>query len=466
MLTQSKLTLRVRAATPLEAFAADLSGELLLPDHLEYNSARKIWNGMFDRHPALIVRCATPADVSRALKFARGQGLQVAVRGGGHNSAGYAMVDNGLVIDLSRMKRITVNPLTLTAVAEPGLTLGEFVAAIDAHGLTTTTGTVSGTGMAGLTLGGGMGWLMGKHGLTIDNLLSVEIVTADGEIRYASENENGDLFWAVRGGGGNFGIVTAFEYRLHPIGQVLAGMIVHPFERAEDVLRFYREYAHAAPDELTAYAALTSGPDGSPIVAIAVCYDGPLAEGERLLAPLRAFGAPLVDLIRPMSYLEAIHMLDAGSPDGRKYYDRANSLRELNDEAIATIVDYAATRTSPFSQVLIQHIHGAAARIDPAATAAHALRGEQFLLGIVAAWEDDDTEAHRSWVRAFWSETRQFARAGTYINFMSEDEGARVRSSYGPNYERLAAIKAKYDPSNVFRLNQNIKPRESVVSSQ
>jgi len=458
MITQSTLSLRVRAATPLEKFTADLSGALLLPGHPEYDGARKLWNGLIDRYPAMIVRCAHATDVSRALRFARAQGLQVAVRGGGHNAAGYAMVDGGLVIDLSHMKKITVDPLMLTALAEPGLTLGEFVAAIDAYGLATTTGTVSGTGMAGLTLGGGMGWLMGKHGLTIDNLLSVEIVTADGQIRYASENEYGDLFWAVRGGGGNFGVVTAFEYRLHPIGQVLAGMVVHPIERAEELLRFYRAYAHAAPDELTAYAAIIGGPNGMPMAAIAVCYAGPIAEGERLLAPLRAFGPPLADMIRPMSYLDVVHMLDAGSPDGRKYYDRANSLTELNDQAIATIVDYAAMRTSPFSQILIQHIHGVAARIDPAATAAHALRGEQFLLGMIAAWEDDDAETHQSWVRAFWSDTRQFARAGTYVNFMSEDEGARVRSSYGPNYERLVAIKAKYDPANVFRLNQNIKP--------
>ncbi len=335
MITQSKRSLHLRAATPLEGFAADLSGELLLPGHPEYNDARKIWNGMFDRYPAMIVRCGDATDVSRALRFARGQGLQVAVRGGGHNSAGYAMVDGGLV---------------------------------------------------------------------------------------------------------------------------LAGMVVHPIERTEELLRFYRAYAHAAPDELTAYASIVGRPNGTPMAAIAVCYDGPIAEGERLLAPLRAFGTPLADMIRPMSYLEVVHMLDAGSPDGRKYYDRANSLAELNDEVIATIADYAATRTSPFSQILIQHIHGAAARIDPAATAAHALRGEQFLLGIVAAWEDDDAETHQSWVRAFWSETRQFARAGTYINFLSEDEGGRVQSSYGPNYERLVAIKAKYDPANVFRLNQNIKP--------
>jgi len=458
MTTKSKLNLQLRESPRLVASASNIGGEILLPGHPEYDSARKLWNSRIDRYPALIVRAFSAADVASALNFARRAGLAVAVRAGGHNSAGYAMVDGGMVIDLSHMKRITVDPLGLTARMEPGVTLGEFVAATDAHGLATTTGTISGTGMAGLTLGGGLGWLMGKHGLTIDNLLSVEIVTADGQIRYASEKENGDLFWAVRGGGGNFGIVTAFEYRLHPIGQVLAGMLVHPLDRTEELLSFYRDYAHAAPDELTAYAAIVNGPGGMPVAAITVCYDGLIEQGQRLLAPLRAFGPPLADTIRPMSYLETVHMLDAGSPDGRKYYDRANSLPELSDEAIATIADYAATRTSPFSQILIQHIHGAAARISPDATAAHALRGEQFLLGIIGAWEDDDAATHQSWVRAFWSETQPFARAGTYVNFMSEDEGARVRAAYGPNYERLAAIKATYDPENVFQLNQNIKP--------
>ncbi|HEU5098344.1 MAG TPA: FAD-binding oxidoreductase [Roseiflexaceae bacterium] len=458
MITKSKLSMQLREAPRLVASASNIGGEILLPGHPEYDSARKLWNGLIDRYPALIVRAFSAADVASALSFARRAGLELAVRGGGHNSAGYAMVDGGMVIDLSRMKKIAVDPLGLTARMEPGVTLGEFVAATTVHGLATTTGTVSGTGMAGLTLGGGIGWLMGKYGLTIDNLLSVEIVTADGQIRHASADENGDLFWAVRGGGGNFGIVTAFEYRLHPIGQVLAGMVAHPLDRAEELLRFYRDYAHAAPDELTAYAAIVNGPGDKPVAAIAVCYDGPAEQGERLLAPLRAFGQPLVDTIRPMSYLETVHMLDAGSPNGRKYYDRANSMPELTDEAIATIADYAATRTSPFSQILIQHVHGAAARISPSAMAMHALRREQFLVGIIGAWEDGEAETHQSWVRAFWSETRQFSQAGTYVNFMSEDQNASVRAAYGPNYERLAAIKAKYDSENVFRLNLNIKP--------
>jgi FAD/FMN-containing dehydrogenase len=458
MLTQPKLNLRLRERTPLETFADGLGGELILPDHAEYDSARRIWNGLIDKRPAMIVRCADAADVAAAVLFAREQGLQIAVRGGGHHSAGLALSDGGMVIDLSRMKHVTVDPHRLTALAEPGITLGEFVAATQAHGLATTTGTVSGTGTAGLTLGGGMGWLTGKYGLTIDNLLSVEIVTADGQVRHASEDEHSDLFWAVRGGGGNFGIVTAFEYRLHPIGQVLAGMVVHPIERAEQVLRFYRDYSQAAPDELTVYAAFVTTPNGMPAVAIAACYDGPIEEGERLLAPLRAFGPPLANLIRPMSYLELVHMLDAGVPDGRNYYDKANSLPALTDEAIATIVDYAETRTSPFSQILIQHIHGAAARIDPAATAVYALRAEQYLVGMIAAWDSGNQQEHMAWVNALWEETRPFSKQGTYVNFMVDEGDARVRAAYGPNYERLAAIKGKYDPQNIFQLNQNIKP--------
>jgi FAD/FMN-containing dehydrogenase len=461
MITQPKLNLRVRQVTPLEAFAAGLRGQLILPSHPDYEHARRIWNGLVDKRPALIVRCADTADVASAVKFARRHGLQVAVRGGGHNVAGLALCDGGMVIDLSHMKGIKVDTLKLTALAEPGLTLGEFVAATHAYSLATTTGTVSGTGMAGLTLGGGMGWLMGKYGLTIDNLLSVEIVTAEGQVHYASAEENGDLFWAVRGGGGNFGIVTAFEYRLHPIGQVLAGMVVHPIERAEEVLRFYRDFSHAAPDELTAYAAIVNAPDGLPVIAIAVCYDGPIEQGERLVAPVRAFGPPLADFIRPMPYLELVQMLDAGVPDGRNYYDKGNSLPELTDEAIATIADYGATRSSPFSQVLIQHIHGAAARVEPTATAAHALRGEQYVVGMIAAWEQGDKQEHIAWAQAFWEETKPFANQGMYVNFLNNDSDERVRAAYGPNYERLAAIKRKYDPQNFFRLNQNIKPSAS-----
>jgi FAD/FMN-containing dehydrogenase len=458
MLTRTTPTFVVRDARALDRFETSLRGEIIYPHDGAYDSARRIWNGMIDRYPALIVRPAGAADVAVALGFARAAGLLISVRGGGHNSAGTAVADGGMMIDMSRLREVQVDPLRLTARMQPGVTLGDFVAATEAHGLVTTTGTVSGTGMAGLTLGGGVGWLMGKYGLTIDNLLSVEIVTADGQIRTASPDEHGDLFWAVRGGGGNFGVVTSFEYRLHPVGQLLAGMVAYPLDRAGEVLRFYREYSRRAPDELTAYAAIVGLPDGAPAVAIAACHNGPAEQGERLIAPLRAFGAPLADTFRQRSYYDVITMLDAGVPDGRRYYDRANAVAELTDDAIAAIVAAGAARTSPRSQVLIHHIHGAAARVAPEATAAAALRGEHYVVGFHAGWDDGADEPHILWARESSARVAPFARAGAYVNFLSDDGQARVRATYGPNYDRLAAIKARYDPDNLFRVNQNIAP--------
>ena len=384
LITSQTLHTAAARAAALSDFRAGLSGDLILPGDPDYDSARRVWNGTIDRYPAMIVRCASRADVVAAVRFAQSRELPLAVRGGGHNSGGLAICDGGLVVDLSRMKGITIDPIRLTARAEPGLTLGEFVGAIEAAGLLTTTGIISGTGMAGLTLGGGMGWLMGKYGLTIDNLLAVEIVTADGQIRTADENEHGDLLWAVRGGGGNFGVVTSFEYQLHPADPLLAGMVLHPIERARDVLRFYRDFTAGAPDELTTYAAFARTPDGQPAIGLTLCYAGPRAEGERIIAPLRQFGPPLVDLIRPMSYYELITMLDAGAPDGRKYYEKANTLPALTDEAIDQIVAYGTRPTSPFSQLLIQHVHGAAARVAPDATA-FALRFDHYRTYAVGA---------------------------------------------------------------------------------
>jgi FAD/FMN-containing dehydrogenase len=458
MITRTRSTYIVRNTVALGSLRHGLSGELLFPGQPSYDEARRIWNGMIDRYPAMIVRAKRAADVAGAIRFARRVELPLSVRGGGHGGAGAAVVDGGVMIDLSQMKDIRVDPIRLTARMQPGVTLGELVAATEAYGLATTTGTVSGTGMAGLTLGGGMGWLMGSYGLTIDNLLSVEIVTADGEIRHASAEENGDLFWAVRGGGGNFGVVTSFEYRLHPIGPMLAGVVAHPLEHAREVLRFYREFARAAPDELTVYAAIISTPDGHPAIALAACYNGPIEQGERLLAPLRAFGSPVADMIRPMSYYETITMLDAGVPDGLRYYERANAVEELTDAAIDAIVAAGVARTSPRSQVLIQHVHGAAARVAPTATAAAALRGEHFVVGFIGAWSEGADAEHMGWVRGASEQTRPFARAGVYVNFLNDDGADRVRATYGVNYERLAAIKRKYDAENVFRLNQNIAP--------
>lgn len=444
--------------TRIEALKASLQGELLLPGDAAYDSARKVWNGMIDRKPVLIVHCATQADVIQAVNFARVHHLLVSVRGGGHNVTGSAACDGGIVIDLSRMKDIRVDPINRTARAEAGLTLGEFVGETQAFGLGTTVGTVSTTGLSGLMLGGGMGWLMGAYGLTVDNLLAVDLVTADGQARSISANEHPDLFWGVRGGGGNFGVATCFTFQLHPVGTLLAGMVVHPLSQAREVLRFYREFSRSAPDELTAYAVLTTMPDGLPVILIALCYCGPLEEGERLIAPVRKFGPPVVDLIRPMSYLDLTTLIDATSPAGRHYYEKSSSLKDLSDEAIECIAQYGVSITSPFSMVLIQHVHGAVCRIAPTETAVSALRDESYVISIVSMWEHDDAQRHIAWTRGFWAALEPFAASGVYINYLTDETEERKRASYGVNYERLVTLKNTYDPTNLFRMNQNIKP--------
>jgi FAD/FMN-containing dehydrogenase len=443
----------------IEALKAGLQGALLQPGDDAYDSARRVWNGMIDRKPALIVCCAGVADVIQAVNFARTHCLLVSVRGGGHNVAGNAVCEGGIVIDLSGMKGIRVDPVTRTAWVEAGSTLGEFVRETQKFGLGTTVGTVSETGLSGLTLGGGMGWLMGKYGLTVDNLLAVDLVTADGQVRRASASEHPELFWGVRGSGGNLGIATSFTFQLHPVGTLLAGMVVHPIAQVQEVLCFYREFSRTAPDELTAYAVLATMPDGLSVILIALCYCGPLEEGERLIAPVRKFGPPLVDLIRPMGYFDLTTMIDATSPAGRHYYEKSSSLKELSDEAIERIAQYGLTVTSPFTLVLLQHVHGAACRIAPTQTAASALRAESYVITIMSMWEHDDPQRHIEWTRAFWTALQPFATSGVYINYLAGDEKEeRVRASYGVNYERLVALKNTYDPTNFFRMNQNIKP--------
>ncbi len=451
---------RATNSIALRDFRASLHGELILPDDDGYDSARRVWNGMIDKYPALIIRCANRADVTHAVEFGRLQHLPVAVRGGGHSVSGKSVCDEGIVIDLSQMKGIRVDPVTCTARAEAGLTLGEFVRQTQLFGLVTTTGTVAGTGLSGLTLGGGLGWFMGKYGLTIDNLLSVDIVTADGQVKRASASEHPDLFWGVRGGGGNFGIVTAFEFQLHPVGPVLAGKVVYPMSRAREVLRFYREYTSSVPDELTAYASLMTTPDGLPAIAINLCSCGSLDAGERLVEPIRKFGSPLVDLIRPKSYLKVLLQADAGAPDGRHYYETARMLKDLSDEAIETIADYGVACTSPYSLVLLQHVHGAASRVSPTETA-FALREESYVMSIVAAWEAGQAHLHRAWARTFWTAMQPFASSGVYVNFLGNEGEERVRAAYGVNYERLVALKNTYDPTNFFSLNQNVRPTVS-----
>lgn len=438
---------------------ARLRGDVIFPDDERYDRSRRVWNGRIDRYPSLIVYCADSNDILTAIDFARSVGLPITVRGGGHSMVGLSVCNGGVIIDLSRMKGITIDPLARTARVQAGLTLGEFVHETQGYGLATTTGTVSGTGIGGLTLGGGIGWLMGKYGLTIDSLLSVDLVTADGQMLTANATEYPDLFWGLRGGGGNFGVATSFEFQLHPVETVLAGKISYPLSRARDVLRFYREFTWAAPDELTAYAALATTSQGKAVISISLCYAGPFAEGARLVAPLRTFGSPLADLVHPRPYLQAISS-DAGAPTGRHYYEQAFSLDELSDEVIDLIVEYGAARISPHSQVLIQHVHGAVRRVSPTATA-FALRNVPYVMNMVAAWNADEAqeaERHMAWVHTFQAAVLPFARKGVYTNFLGDEGEEQIRASYGVNYERLVALKNTYDPTNVFRFNQNIQP--------
>jgi FAD/FMN-containing dehydrogenase len=441
----------------VEAFKSGLRGELLMPADVGYDEARTVWNAMIDRCPAIIACCAGTADVISAVNFARSHELLLSVRAGGHNVAGNAVCDGGMMIDLSPMRGIRVDPINHTVRAEPGLTWKELDHETLAFGLATTGGTVSHTGIAGLTLGGGVGWQMAKHGLTCDNLLSVDIVTADGKLQTASSTQNEDLFWAVRGGGGNFGIVTSFEYQLHSIGPtILGGMVLYPMEQAEEVLRFYRDYSRNAPDDLTAFAGLLTTPDGINVAAIIVSWFGAPEEGEKHLKPLRTFGAPLVDFIGQIPYRQLQTLFDAAAPFGIRRYWKSGYFPELPDELLEIMLEHAAMRTSPLSLILFFHIHGAAARVKPEATA-FAARQDQWDFDIIAQWGNADEDAqHIDWARRFWGEIEHFAR-GVYINHLGADEGAtRVRAAYGRNYERLVSLKIKYDPGNLFRMNNNI----------
>ena len=436
-------------------------GTLIQPADAHYDVARKVFNGMIDRRPSIIARCEGVDDVERAIRFGRDAGLLVAVRGGGHGVAGHSTCDSGLVIDLSRMKGIRVDPAARTVRADPGLTWGEFDAATQAYGLATTGGEISSTGIAGLTLGGGLGWLMRKYGLVCDNLISVDLMTADGESVRANAAENADLFWGVRGGGGNFGIVTSFEYRLHTVGPVLAGMILYPLARAPEVVRFWRDFAREAPDELTSSAAFVTAPDGSLVLAIALCCVGSIEAAERTVAPLRAFGSPLADMVRPMSYNRELQtMLDAAFPAGRHHYWKSSLMGELSDTAIDMVVDQFSRVTSPHSAVLIEHLEGAVGRVGREETAFDG-RAAPFSLGIFSSWpHGEDSDRHIRWTREFFAAMRPFVAEGVYVNYVGDDEGdQRVKAAYGRiKYDRLVALKRKYDPTNFFRLNQNIAP--------
>ncbi len=453
----------------LRAFLAAIRGTALKPGDAGYDEARRVWNGMIDRRPAVIVRCSGTADIIACINFAREQGLPLAVRGGGHNVAGTAVCDSGLVVDLSALKSIEVDPEARTVRAQPGLLWGEFDRETQAFGLATTGGIVTHTGIAGLTLGGGIGWLMRRHGLTSDNLYAADVVTADGQVLRASESENADLLWGIKGGGGNFGIVTAFEYHLHPIGpEVLAGVILHAAEQAPNVLRFYRDYVAAAPDDLTTIVNLRRAPPapflpphihGRKVVVIAVCYAGRIEAGERVVAPLRQFGAPLIDLIRPTPYLAHQGMFDASVPHGLRYYWKSHYLGPLDDAAIDMLIAHAWRASSPASYTILFHLGGAIRRVGGSA-AAFEDRSAEHALNINAVWTDPQaTDEHIAWARNFWEAMHPMSTGGVYMNFLGEEGEERVRAAYGPEkYRRLMALKRKYDPTNLFRLNQNIRP--------
>jgi FAD/FMN-containing dehydrogenase len=442
----------------VRAFQSRLHGELVLPGEGSYDSARAVFNAMIDKRPRLIVRCRDAADVSLAVHFAREHDLLVAVRGGGHSIGGQSVCEGGLLIDLSAMKGLLVDGTTRRARAEPGLRLGEFDRGTQVVGQATPLGIMSNTGIAGLTLGGGIGWLNGSYGLACDNVISAEVVCADGKLRTASTTENDDLYWGLRGGGGNFGIVTALEYRLHAVDQVLGGMLLFEIGRAKEVLEFFDEFASGCPDELTMAASLLTGADGSSVVAIVLCYCGPLPMGEETIRPLRRLGAPLDDLVRPMKYIEMQSLLDESFPPGRLHYWKASFIRRLTRGAIDTLLDFAAEKPSPHSAIVFQQVHGAAARVAPDETA-FPHRVAQYDLAILTQWsEAADSEQNIQWTRQFWAAMQPFVEPSVYVNDLGEEGHDRVREAYGVNHERLAELKNKYDPSNFFRLNQNIRP--------
>lgn len=451
----------------IEEFAGKFRGRLLCADDQEYDNARRVWNGMVDKHPALIAHCHDAGDAAACVQFAREHGVLLSVRGGGHNYAGKAVCNGGLVADLSMMKGVQVDHARRTARAQAGARLGEFDRATQEHGLATTLGVNTDTGIAGLTLGGGYGWLAGKYGLACDNLLSAEVVTADGKTVHCSEEQHDDLFWALRGAGANFGIVTEFEYRLHSVGQVLGGVVLQPLNAG--VLRFFDELSHTAPDELTTMGAVLTGPDGRAAFAILVCYCGALQEGKRVLKPLRAFAKPAVDSVTVRPYLEMQSLLDASWPAGRQYYNKAHNIRRIGEDAIETVLQHSAKLPTPLTNIAFQQLHGAAGRVAAGATA-FPHRYDHFDLLVHPATDDPlDSPKMIAWARECWTALKPFAEPAVYVNALEDgdEEGERrVQEAYGPNYTRLSALKAKYDPENVFRQNSNIKPAGRSIAAQ
>jgi FAD/FMN-containing dehydrogenase len=459
----------VLAEGVIEEFEHSLRGEILRHSDDGYDEARAVYNAMIDRHPSLIVLCAGAADVINSVNFARTNQLLVAVRGAGHNVGGFAVCDGGIVIDLSQMKGMRIDPPAQTVRADPGLTWGELNQDLQVFGLAATGGFVSTTGIGGLTLGGGLGWLVRKHGLACDNLLSVDIVTADGRLLMASSTQNQDLFWGVRGSGGNLGVVTSFEFKVHPLSTTVGGQVIHPVAKAREALRFWRDFAASAPEDLTDGAVLLNAPpapfipveaQGTPVVGIYAVCTGPIDAAEQIIQPLREFGPPMVDTLQAVPFMALQTMIDGAFPPGFHNYWKSSFLKGLSDEAIDTVLTYFARIPSPMSAIVLEHNgDGAMNRVSETETS-FGHRDWSYNLLIVSMWDDPaDAEINITWTREFWEAMKPYTSERVYVNYLGDEGEDRVKAAYAaPTYKRLVALKNRYDPGNLFRLNQNIKP--------
>jgi len=456
------------SAEALEAFRGGLRGAFCVPGEPGYEEARTLWNAMIDRRPAAVVRAASAADVMRTVRLASENRLLLAVRGGGHNIAGNAVCDGGLMLDLSLMKAIRVDPGARTARVEPGARLADLDRESQAFGLAVPVGINSTTGVAGLTLGGGFGWLSRKHGLTIDNLISADVVTAKGELLHASASANADLFWAIRGGGGNFGVVTSFEFKLHPVGPVIAGLIVHPFANAKAVLDGYRKAVAAAPEDLCVWTVMRKAPPlpflapevhGTEVVVLALCYSGDPAQADKAIAPFKAIGKPIAVAIGEQQFAGWQTAFDPLLTPGERNYWKSHDFTELSDGLIDVLQDAVRTLPTPQCEIFIASLGGAINRVAADATA-YPHRNVEYVMNVHVRWSSPSEDAAcLAWGRKMYDAAAPFATGGVYVNFMPEDEAQRVKTgAYGRNFERLAKLKAKYDPANLFRLNQNVQP--------
>jgi hypothetical protein len=454
----------------IDALRPRLRGPLLAPGDPGYDDARSIWNAMIDRRPGAIARCLGVADILAAVQFARERGLALSIKGGGHNISGLAVCDGGLMLDLSLMRGVLVDPSARVAHAQPGCLLGDLDRETQVHGLAAVLGFISNTGAAGLTLGGGFGYLTRRFGWTSDTVLSLDVVTADGRVVRASEKENSDLFWGLRGGGGNLGVVTNFDYKLYPVGpEIIAGAIAWRGEDAPKVLDMWRTLAQSAPPELVVVAGLRNAPPapwiskevhGKPIVVLFVCHSGSIADGERLLAPVKKFGSPVGDVVQRRSYVSQQSLIDATQPKGRRYYWKSEYLSTLEPKMIDKAIEYAGRLRSPHSGIVLFPLGGALNKLSGDHSAV-GNRDATFVLNITASWEKaEDDATNIEWARAAWRDMRSFSTGGTYINFLTEEEGSdRIKAAYGKNHARLVELKTKWDPTNLFRLNKNIEPR-------